>query len=258
MGILTDRERIRERLQADPIWSVYALGDLQPGLFSKCQWFEPDLTLLFRGFDTCILFAIGQASVPEALSKAEWPLYLQVQAPALAAVEQLAAVTRKTQMWRMVWSGDRSGWVPGQKARRLTSDDVPALERLYADGAAANESPDFFFPEMVEAGVFYGVCNDDEILAAAGTHLYSPDEGVVAIGNVYTRRDVRGSGFGKLVTCAVLGALAGLPTVALNVRQDNAAAIQVYESLGFLKHCAFFEGLAAGPLVATLSPSGAS
>jgi ribosomal protein S18 acetylase RimI-like enzyme len=100
---------------------------------------------------------------------------------------------------------------------------------------------------MVDDGVFFGVCEGGEILAAAGTHLYAPGEGAAAMGNVYTHSAWRGRGLGRIVTCATLGALAELETVGLNVRAENAAAIRVYESLGFRKHCEFFEGLATAP-----------
>jgi ribosomal protein S18 acetylase RimI-like enzyme len=39
-----------------------------------------------------------------------------------------------------------------------------------------------------------------------------------------------------------------LQVIALNVRQDNAAAISVYERLGFERYCAFFEGRASRTL----------
>ncbi len=80
----------------------------------------------------------------------------------------------------------------------------------------------------------------------AGTHLVSRDEGAAAIGNVYTRRDRRGRGLSKRVTSAVLDALEGIGTIGLNVRADNPAAIRVYESLGFARHCPFIEALATG------------
>lgn len=251
MGELHDKAVIRGLLEADRAWAVYALGDLSPENFVKARWFGPDLTLVYRDFDACILFAMGPAGVAEALAHVSWPVHLQLRAPELAEVERWAVVTRRTPMWRMIWSGDRRGWVDPAGARRLTAADVPAIERLYATGAATGESPDFFFPAMVEAGVFFGVFEGDELLAAAGTHLYAPGEGAAAIGNVYTRPEARGRGLGRQVTCAVTGELAGLPTVGLNVRADNAAAIRIYEGLGFRKHCPFFEGLATGPTTGT-------
>jgi ribosomal protein S18 acetylase RimI-like enzyme len=36
-----------------------------------------------------------------------------------------------------------------------------------------------------------------------------------------------------------------LGTIALNVGRNNEAAIRVYERLGFLRHCAYYEGLTA-------------
>ena len=188
MARITDVSSIRERLNGDRVWSVYALGDLLPEGFAKSLWFGPDLVLVYRDYGTCILFAMGESSLKEALAHAGWPVHLQVRPETLAALESLAVVTKRLPMWRMGWSGDRSGFVDTVAARRLRADDVPLLEELYVDGAATGESPDFFFPSMVDAGVFYGVFDGGRLIAAAGTHLYAPQEGAAAIGNVYTHR----------------------------------------------------------------------
>jgi ribosomal protein S18 acetylase RimI-like enzyme len=97
---------------------------------------------------------------------------------------------------------------------------------------------------MVSDGIFFGVYEDEALAAVAGTHLVAPEEGAAAIGNVYTRRDRRGRGLGRAVTAAVLRELNGIETVGLNVRADNDAAIRIYESLGFVRHCEFHEALA--------------
>lgn len=82
---------------------------------------------------------------------------------------------------------------------------------------------------------------DETLVAAAGTHLLSRRERVATIGNVYTRRDCRGRGLGRTVMSAVLEALADIDTIGLNVRVDNRAAIRVYASLGFVRHCPFYK-----------------
>jgi ribosomal protein S18 acetylase RimI-like enzyme len=146
-------------------------------------------------------------------------------------------------MRRMIWT-NRRDHPHDDRAARLGDADVAALEALYRDGEATGESPDFFYPAMVNRGVFFGVYDDDALVAAAGTHLVSRDEGAAAIGNIYVRRDRRGRGLGRIVTSAVMQALAAVDTVGLNVRADNAPAIDLYESLGFVTHCRFFEALA--------------
>lgn len=94
--------------------------------------------------------------------------------------------------------------------------------------------------------MFFGIWEGDELIAAAGTHLVVPSEEVAAIGNVYTRRDRRGRCLATQVTSAVASELMRmkLRTIALNVEQKNAAAIGVYERLGFVRYCSFCEGRA--------------
>ena len=245
MPRLTDKDEIRRRLRRDRAWSVYALGDLAPEMFMKSMWFEPDLTLVLRDYGTAILFAMGPGSVREALACVEGAVHLQVQRDALDEIARHAAVSSACEMWRMVWTG-RPQPAPAPGTTRLQANDVPALDALYADGMSAGESPDFFFPSMVSDGVFHGMYEGLSLVAAAGTHLVTPEEGIAAIGNVYTRRDRRGRGLGRVVMNAVLAELAGIETIGLNVRADNAAALQLYESLGFVRHCEFYEALARG------------
>ena len=243
MPRLTDKDEIRTILRRDPAWSLYALGDLAPPMFGKTQWFAPDLTLVLRDYGTAILFAMGPASVREALECVTGPVHLQVQRAALDEVARHAAVSSARLMWRMTWTGDRLA-TPAPFTSRLGARDVPALQALYADGQSSGESPDFFFPSMVADGVFHGIYEGMSLVAAAGTHLLAREEGIAALGNVYTRRDRRGRGLGRLATSAVLGELAGVETVGLNVRADNDAALHLYESLGFARHCQFYEAMA--------------
>jgi ribosomal protein S18 acetylase RimI-like enzyme len=243
MPRLSDKVTIRAMLRRDPAWCVYALGDLSAEMFPKTEWFTPDLSLVLKDYGTSILFAMGAGSVREALDHVVWPVHLQVQADALEAIAHHARVEHVKSMWRMTWTGDRTV-APDTRAMRLGDVDIAALERLYADGGATGEAPDFFYPAMVTRGVFFGVYDADQLVAAAGTHLLSRDEGAAAIGNVYTRRDRRGRGLGRAVTAGVMRELADVETVGLNVRAGNAAAIQLYESLGFTRHCRFSEAIA--------------
>jgi predicted GNAT family acetyltransferase len=147
-------------------------------------------------------------------------------------------------MWRMVVDARSFRPVASGPTSPLNGDDVGAITSLYADGHRRSEDPHCFDPSMVEQGIFRGVWEDEELVAVAGAHRVVPSEGACAVGNVYTRHDQRGRGFGARVTSAVVSAALarGIPTAVLNVDQRNASAIRVYEGLGFRLHCDFVEG----------------
>jgi ribosomal protein S18 acetylase RimI-like enzyme len=245
---MTDRARIRAVLNRDRVWSVYALGDLEPGFFEHCEWIEhgDSLALLYRAFDTPVLFVTGNAGdwLADALGD-ESQVYLHVRPEAAAVLEARYDVTRKA-MWRMTL--DASAWRPApiDGVTRLRSADVEDLERLYRDGDESGEAPDFYFRSMIDLGVFFGIRDGGELVSAAGTHLMSEAESVAGIGNVYTRRDRRGQGLAAQVTSAVVAELRGksIETIALNVACENKTAARVYERLGFRRHCDYFEGVA--------------
>jgi hypothetical protein len=72
MPALRDPAAIRSILLTEPAWSVYALGDLAPGLLERSEWFQPPggapaLALVYRGFSTPVLFAIGEPSALAAV-----------------------------------------------------------------------------------------------------------------------------------------------------------------------------------------------
>jgi ribosomal protein S18 acetylase RimI-like enzyme len=254
MPPVTDPAAIRAILQTDPRWAVYALGDLDPGLFAHSFWLRsadasPALLLLYRGFEPPVLFALGEAARVQALldeSNHDGDLYLHVRPEILPVLRRRWDIPNAVAMWRMTLNPPDYRPAPTDKAVRLGPAEVAALERLYADGRETGESPHFFLPSMVRDGVFFGLYEGTELIAAAGTHLVVPQESVAAIGCVYTRRDRRGRGLAACVTSAVVNELLRLrlATVALNVSQENTRAVRVYERMGFVRYCAYYEGLA--------------
>jgi ribosomal protein S18 acetylase RimI-like enzyme len=255
---MPDRDRLRTLLQSDPVWSVYALGDLAPGLFEQADWRSgdgerPAVLMLFRGFGTPVLFALGELPGIARLFDTLPPtdrMYLHVRPEVLTLLQSRGYAIREAQpMWRMTLREGDYRPAPADGTRRLTADDLPALERLYADGSSTGESPHFFLPSMVTEGAFFGIFDGPDLLSAAGTHLLVPAEGVAAVGNVYTLRNHRNRGLAAQTTSAVVNELLRqrIPVIILNVGQANAPAVRVYERLGFTRHCGYIEGLAVRP-----------
>jgi ribosomal protein S18 acetylase RimI-like enzyme len=245
MPARNDRAAIRSLLETDRAWCVYALGDFAPGFFEDCEWYEGrgGIALFYTGFSPPVFFYHGDpAGLAPLLEEAgHGKFYLQIRPEATAAVEARFTISDRVEMLRMALDPGqlRVETIPG--ARSLTAADLPALQCLYAA-----EPPEFFFPSMLEQGVFHGAWDGAELLAVAGTHIVNVEERVAAIGNVYTRPDHRRRGLAGALTSAVSAELLGrgVTTIALNVRADNPAAVRVYRRLGFTVHCSFVQGVA--------------
>jgi len=237
----------------DRTWCAYALGDLSPGFFEHCDWHIPAddtnaIVMVFRTPWQPILFAHGDAPVVDRLLDeiAELPtVFLHVQPEIVPLIQSRYRECQIEPMWRMTLDPSQYRPAPIEQAARLSMDNVGELQRLYADGEAMGESPDFFIPAMVSQGIYFGIYEGSELAAAAGTHLIAPEEGVGALGNIYTRRDRRGRGYAAALASAVINELLRmeLPTIILSVKQRNTAAIHAYERLGFIRYCAFCEGV---------------
>jgi len=171
-------------------------------------------------------------------------------------------------MVRMVLPHGRQVPAPNQPVRRLNRADASRLNILYGHGG--DYAPDAFDPCQLDDGFFFGIEDEDGTLAAAGgTHVVlrtetrsltngSPagglssldpviSKGVAAMGNIYTRPDRRGRGYGKAVTTSISRALQedGFSVIVLNVDEQNLVARSIYEKLGFDVHCHFMEGFAS-------------
>jgi ribosomal protein S18 acetylase RimI-like enzyme len=254
MPATVDRERIRSILRADPVWTVYALGDLDPEQFARCEWHVSQdsaaILLLYRLLDIPVLLMAGDEWQFGSLLDESGPpddVYLHVRPSALPSIRERYEIVETRPLLRM---GLREPKLDvSVPAMPLTRADTAAFEALYRDGEPSHEAPDFFFPSMLDDGTFFGIRESGTLVSVAGTHLMSKAESVAAIGNVYTRRDRRGRGLGATVTSAVVRKLLDelIGTIALSVIAANLQAIRVYQRLGFTAHCEFVDGIARTP-----------
>jgi ribosomal protein S18 acetylase RimI-like enzyme len=248
---LTERSQILSLLETDRRYAAYAIGDLEPGMFEDCAWFGAAaagqlqaLALLYRGLTPPALFLMGDVDGLRAILAGDpFPehVYLTCREPCLAMTRDFYAWERTTPMWRMVLP--REEHAPAQNVAGncipLTPAHAGQLTELFALGGGLA-----FGPAQLARGVFYGILVADRIVSVAGTHLVSPTYGVAAIGNVFTHPNHRGRGYGTGATSAVVNELLrrGIDDLVLNVAQDNAPAIRIYERLGFERYCPFCEG----------------
>ncbi|MET7707786.1 GNAT family N-acetyltransferase [Micromonospora sp. NPDC005413] len=103
---------------------------------------------------------------------------------------------------------------------------------LYAQAYPDN----WFDARMLDTGQYLGVREGGELVAVAGVHVFSPAYRVAALGNVTTHPRWRGRGLGAAVVAALCVRLrASVTHVTLNVKADNAAAVRLYERVGFTR-----------------------
>ena len=164
--------------------------------------------------------------------------YLAARTENLPAVASVYRVEPSPQMVRM-WV-DRGTFRPyPAEVARLLPVEVGDLNRLYQLGFTT-----WLPPSAVAEGVYYGIRVGGRLVAAAGTHVISPEARLGVVGNVMTHANFRGRGYATAVTGAVTADLLRFcDQVVLNVRSDNAPALQVYRALGYREHVRFEERL---------------
>lgn len=243
-----DRRLLRDFLGQDRIFAAYAIADTDETEFGRTRFgiafdgTEPvALVMEYRGISPQPVFAMGEpAGISAIMRDVIRPrvTYLGAKQAAFRGVRDHYRLDAPAPMVRMVT--DRATFRPVVgDAVRLDQGDTGHLNRLYQLGFNA------YLPDQaVAGGLYYGVRRGTRLLAAAGTHVVSPELGIAAVGNVYTHREYRGQGLAKVVTSAVTAdLLKACDTVVLNVRADNPPALGVYHALGYREHTEFEERL---------------
>ncbi len=245
---VTDRAMLRRFLERDRLYAAYALCDLDDREFDRTRWgaaFSGEnpvaVVLEYAGSAPQPVFVMGEPDgVSAVLGEIIRPRAAYVAArtehlPALAAHYRVEPGPPMIRMWV-----DRLTFRPyPADVQRLLAVEVGELNRLYQLGFAS-----WLPSSAVAEGVYYGIRVGGRLVAAAGTHVISADARMGVVGNVMTHADYRGRGYAKAVTAAVTAELLRTcDQVVLNVRADNAPAVQAYRRLGYQEHVRFEERL---------------
>jgi GNAT superfamily N-acetyltransferase len=239
-------EKIRTILETDRIWSGYAIVDLEPEYVEQCEWIVGNgaVILLYRGLELPILFAQGEPKeISELAAGIEQGDYAYTLTGTFrAALLHRLDIASEERMWRMALQKRRFAEIP-QEAHRLGAGDHVEIDELLAEHA---DRPDAYHRGQLASGVFYGVRHRNKLVSMAGTHVISKNAQLAAVGNVFTHPTHRKRGYGQLVSEAVLAELYGqsIEMIILNVGMNNQPAVKMYQNLGFMPYCGYYEGKA--------------
>lgn len=253
MPELHDPSDVRARLERDRPWAAFSLADLDPPNAGHARWFGPThgagVVLVYGAYDPPIVVCHGEVTECDrtldepTVRAATQTAYLNVGPAQTDALARHFPRFEARPMVRMLLDREAvADLALSSGVVRLGPDDLPQLQRLYAD-----QPPAFFLPSQLQEGVYFGVREHGALIAVAGTHVVSTVARVAALGNVHTRADQRARGLATAVTRAVCVDLLrlGIVTCVLNIVAANDAARRVYERVGFREHCRYAEGLAA-------------
>ncbi|MBI2766648.1 MAG: GNAT family N-acetyltransferase [Chloroflexi bacterium] len=246
-----ERERIRELLRPRIEYTAYALGQLEPGLFERTRWFwargdtGTGLVLHSRGGLGDATFVMGDPlAVSAILSIHPGPshTYATCQPQHLDALQEVYRIASQQPMIRMAVTAERFQPASAVHVVALGGVDIRRINSLYS----TEGGPSYYIPEHIDAGVYRGVIAEGRLVAIAGTHVVSRQEGVAVVGNVFTHPGFRGRGFATAATSAVTAALLKTCSyVVLTVDPKNLPAVAAYERLGFQEVCQLVEASAA-------------
>lgn len=252
---ITSKKVLARFFRRDPVLYIYALADLEDNLFNDCKFFgdaeSPDelrvVLFIFVGMVVpCIVAhapgeeAVGQRMLSEICRRYPGEFYGLIQENLVPGLLPTHEIYRSCCEQRMYLTGrDR---IPhfecGIQPELLTMEHLgPVFELI------SLSTPETWFEESTLLyRQSWGVFVEGKLAAMTGTHVFSEQFGVAAIGNVITDPGFRGRGFATaLVAHQCRNFPASISTIGLNVRADNMPAVRSYQKVGFQLHSEFLE-----------------
>ena len=204
-----------------PVWSA---------LETRHQAFAQGGALARRYPSSIVPFAASAADDTESLQAlqalvASGESVILLQADAIALPAELAAISTASGV-QMVLDAPLQA-VSDERVQQLTQDDAAEMLAL-----ASLTKPGPFTLRALSLGDFWGIKVDGRLAAMAGERMKQP--GYTELSGVCSHPEFRGGGLGRLLSVFVANQIVARGEVPyLHAYATNAAAISLYESIGF-------------------------
>ena len=258
------KEELFDFFRRSPGHYLYCIGDLDDKFWRLCKWYSisqdqqiKSVVLLYHGVDPPVLicphFKDNFSHTQELLNRVK-PLlpgkvYGHLNDGLLNGSHGFRVLSDSGRHYRMMLK-QLAPASANAHVRKLTSSDLLQISELYAVAYPGN----WFEPVMLEKGYYTGYFEQEKLLAIAGTHIFSPEYHVSALGNITTHPEHRGRKLATLVTSRLCSEIIkSTPIIGLNVHAENAAAINLYKKIGFEILAGYDECLLANEAMSSLA-----
>ncbi|RWC31713.1 MAG: GNAT family N-acetyltransferase [Mesorhizobium sp.] len=204
-----------------PIWSALA---------TRHQAFAQGDNLAKRYRPSIVSFAATAADDPESLQALgrlipPYESAILVQADAIALPARFSVISTAA-LVQMIAEPPLQ-IVSDERVQRMTRDDATEMLAL-----ASITKPGPFTLEALNLGDFWGVRIGGRLVAMAGERMKQP--GYTELSGVCSHPEFRGGGLGRLLSLFVASQIMARGEIPyLHAYASNAAAIGLYESIGF-------------------------
>ncbi|MDE2966311.1 MAG: GNAT family N-acetyltransferase [Chloroflexota bacterium] len=233
-----DREALGARLRADRYNAAYALAQLDDDAWPEAEFY---VCATQRGESVVCHSRGGLGNATTLAGPAEgvaailllhpgYPNTFAIGDPRhVEALETVYSFRQIKRMMRMLVTRDTFQPHNGV-AQPMLGAHVDLLNRLYN----AEGDPTHYRREHIADGCYWGVIDEERLVAVAGTHAIGRTHNIAILGNVFTHPRFRGRGHARTATSAVTAALLEqVDEVVLSVDPENAPAVRAYRALGY-------------------------
>jgi ribosomal protein S18 acetylase RimI-like enzyme len=249
-----DPATLRPLLRRDPVGALYMMADLEPPWFDQCRWLVETedgasaVGMIFLGLETPSVLVSGDLLAVRRIVErrlAELPdrCYIKLTGPQMEVCAPRYDLSEIEELDIMVLREPGPPQPNDDVELRLLSpaDPLDTVLEVYRDYPG-----NFFEPSQLSLGLYAGAWTQGRLASVAGTHAFSPGEGVAVLGNIATATRFRGRGLCTSLTAFLCDELRirGCSLIGLHVASGNAPAIACYRRCGFVKDRSIFTMLA--------------